>query len=144
MRASGLDWTIFQPSLIHGPSGDFSKMEEGWARGKSLPFFFMPYFGSGLLGMGKRYEIQPVFVGDVARAFAEALEDDKKIGEVFPMGGAEKMTWPAMHRIASEIIVGKNRPTLAIPAWYARAITHIVPGSAAAVHARSGVDEPAR
>jgi NADH dehydrogenase len=79
--------------------------------------------------MGQRYGVQPVFVEDVARAFAESLENEKTIGEVFPTGGAEKMTWPAMHRIASEIVTGKARPTLPIPAWYARMITKIVPAA---------------
>jgi NADH dehydrogenase len=129
VRDSGLDWTIFEPSLIHGPGGDFSKMQENWARGKSVPFLFMPYFGSGLFGTGRRYEIQPVFVDDVARAFVEALENDKTIGEVFPIGGAEKMTWPAMYRMASEVITGKAKPTLPIPAWYAKAIARIVPAA---------------
>jgi uncharacterized protein YbjT (DUF2867 family) len=122
VRASGLDWTIFEPSLIHGPGGEFTEMEVGWARGKSIPFFFMPYFGGG-------YKIQPVFVEDVARAFAESLENPKTIGELFPIGGPEQMTWPQMHRIASSVIVGHPRLALAAPAWYAKAITHVVPSA---------------
>ncbi len=51
VRDGGLDWTIFQPSLIHGPDGEFLKMLAGWARGKKPPFVFMPYFGGGLLGL---------------------------------------------------------------------------------------------
>jgi len=127
VRGSGLDWTIFQPSLIHGPGGDFSKMEEGWARGRSMPFFFMPYFANGLLGRAAPSKVQPVFVEDVAHAFVESLENPKTIGEIFPLGGPEQMTWPQMHRIASKVIVGHPRVTLAIPAWYAKAITHLVP-----------------
>jgi NADH dehydrogenase len=129
VRGSGLDWTIFQPSLIHGPGGDFSKMEAGWATGKSLPFFFMPYFGAGVLGMGRKSKIQPIFVEDVARAFAEALEDPGKVGEVFPMGGPEQMTWPRMHQIAAEVLNGKRRRVLPIPGWYAKAIARLVPAA---------------
>jgi uncharacterized protein YbjT (DUF2867 family) len=129
VRNSKLDWTIFQPSLIHGPGGDFSRMEESWARGKAVPFFFMPYFGNGLLGRANPAKVQPVFVEDVARAFVESLENPKTIGEVFPIGGPEQMTWPQMHRIASRVIVGHPRLTLAIPAWYAKAITFLVPAA---------------
>src|SRR5438874_4866187 len=34
LRQSGLDWTIFRPSLIHGPRGEFMRMAAKWARGK--------------------------------------------------------------------------------------------------------------
>ena len=34
VRASGLDWTIFRPSMIHGPGGEFMQMEATWARGQ--------------------------------------------------------------------------------------------------------------
>ena len=129
VRRSGLAWTIFQPSLIHGPGGDFSNMEESWARGKSIPFFFMPYFGSGLLGLAPPSKIQPVFVEDVARAFADSLDNTKAIGEIFPIAGPDQMTWPQMHRIAATIITGQVRPTFAVPAWYAKAIAHVVPAA---------------
>ena len=52
VRASGLDWTIIRPSMIHGPHGEFMKMEADWARHKQPPFLFMPYFGRGPLGLG--------------------------------------------------------------------------------------------
>jgi len=129
VRASGLDWTIIQPSLIYGPGGEFSEMESAWARGRAFPYFFMPYFGSGLLGLGAPRKVQPVFVEDAARAFADSLEDDRKIGQLFQLGGPEQMTWPQMHRIFALAITGKPRPTLALPAWYAKFITHIVPAS---------------
>src|SRR5437762_887669 len=53
VRASGLDWTIFRPSMIHGPKGEFIGMEAKWARHKAPPFLFMPYFGAGALGRGE-------------------------------------------------------------------------------------------
>ncbi len=127
VRASGLDWTIFQPSLIHGPGGDFSKMEEAWARGKIAPWLFMPYFGKGLLGMGHKYNVQPIFVDDVARAFVEALDNPKTSNGVFLMGGADQMTWPAMHHLASRIINGRDKPVVPIPAWWAKALSRVVP-----------------
>src|SRR5438105_965562 len=60
VRASGLDWTILRPSLIHGPSGEFMQMEAAWARRQKPPFLFMPYFGGKHAG-----KLQPVYVGDV-------------------------------------------------------------------------------
>jgi NADH dehydrogenase len=127
VRGSGLDWTILQPSLIHGPGGEFSQMEADWARGKKIPWLFMPYFGPGLLGRGTPFKIQPVFVEDVACAFVEALEKPQTSGQTYPIGGTDQITWPQMHQPVARILTGHNRLTFPIPAWYAKAITHVVP-----------------
>ncbi len=127
VRTSGLDWTIIQPSLIHGPKGEFMRTEVGWARGKALPYLFMPYFGRGPLGLGGAGELQPVFVEDVARAFVQSLNDPKTIGEVYPLGGPDRMTWPQMHRMVAKTLTGRTRPVLAIPGWYAKTLAAVVP-----------------
>jgi NADH dehydrogenase len=129
VRASSLEWTIFRPSFIHGPRGEFIQMEAKWARRKAPPFLFMPYFGAGALGRGGAGQLQPVYVGDVARAFVDALEKPDTVGEVYPLGGPEVITWPRMHHVVSEAIVGKRRRAVAIPAWYAKALTNVVPGA---------------
>ena len=33
-----------------------------------------------------------------------------------------------MHQLAAEIFTGKRKPVLGVPAWYASALTHVVPG----------------
>ncbi len=129
VKQSDLDWTIFRPSMIHGPGGDFMKMEAKWARKKAAPFLFMPYFGAGLLGRGRAGKLQPVYVRDVARAFVDALEKPHTIGMTYELAGSEQMTWPEMHRISAEAITGKRRWVMPLPAWYAKAITHVAPAS---------------
>jgi NADH dehydrogenase len=129
VRASGLDWTIIRPSMIHGPSGGIMEMEAKWARKQAPPFLFMPYFGAGPLGLGGAGRLQPVYVNDVARAFVEAIGNPLTIGKTYDLGGAEQMTWPEMHRASAQAIVGKNRLTMPIPAWYARMLAAIVPRS---------------
>jgi uncharacterized protein YbjT (DUF2867 family) len=129
VRNSGLDWTIFRPSLIHGPGGEFMRMEAKWARRRAAPFVFMPYFGAGLLGRGGAGRLQPVFVKDVARAFVDALENPKTIGEVYPIGGSEQLTWPELHRRSAEAITGNaKRKVMPVPAWYGTLLTHVAPG----------------
>jgi NADH dehydrogenase len=126
---SGLDWTTFRPSMIHGPGGEFMRMEARWARRTYPPFLFMPYFGAGALGRGGAGNLQPVFVNDVARAFADALDNPGTIGEIYPLAGAQVITWPELHRITARAILGKKRWVMPLPAWYARAVTHIVPAA---------------
>jgi nucleoside-diphosphate-sugar epimerase len=125
VQSSGLDWTIFRPSLIHGAGGEFINMEAKWARHRAPPFFFMPYFGAGPFGCGGAGLLQPVFVKDVARAMVDALEKPKTVGEIYLLGGQDRMTWPEMHKTVSKAIVGKARRTVAIPVWKAKLLSAI-------------------
>ncbi|HET6246370.1 MAG TPA: NAD(P)H-binding protein [Tepidisphaeraceae bacterium] len=128
LRESGLDWTIFRPSLIHGPGGEFLTMEAAWARGRKPPFVFMPYFGGGLLGRRRPALVQPVYVKDVARAFVRAIDRPQTIRQTYCIGGADQLSWPQMHHVASEIFAGKRKAALGVPGWYAALLTYIVPG----------------
>jgi NADH dehydrogenase len=65
----------------------------------------------------------------VARAFVDAIGNPKTSGKTYELGGSEQLTWPEMHRASAIAIVGKNRLTMAIPAWYAKTIAAILPGS---------------
>ncbi|HTL30781.1 MAG TPA: NAD(P)H-binding protein [Tepidisphaeraceae bacterium] len=127
VRASGLDWTIFRPSLIHGPGGEFMQMEAKWARFKAPPFLFMPYFGRGLFGFGGAGKLQPVFVNDVARAFVDALENRRTIGEVYPIAGPDVVTWPQLHTNVSHEVVHHKRWIMPMPVWVARILASILP-----------------
>jgi NADH dehydrogenase len=114
VQGSGLDWTIFQPSLIHGPDGEFTLMLRDFACGLAPPF--MPYFGSGL------NRVQPVYVEDVAECFVKAVSKDQTIGKVFPMGGPDQMTWRELYDTAAMVFRGGTKLKLGIPAWIARTI----------------------
>jgi len=114
VQASALDWTLIRPSLIHGPGGELMRMEAMWARKQAPPplFFapFMPYFAGKHTG-----RIQPIYVKDVARAFVDAIEKPATIGQIYPLGGPDKLTWPQFHQICAQAIVGKTRLTAALP-----------------------------
>jgi NADH dehydrogenase len=129
VRSSGLDWTIFRPSMIHGPGGELMQMEANWARRRKAPFLFMPYFGAGPAGRGGAGMLQPVYVKDVAKAFVDALEKPETAGEVYPLGGPDRMTWPELHRTVAEAVVGKKRRVMPVPAWYAKALARVMPGA---------------
>lgn len=125
VRHSGLDWTIFRPSLIHGPQGQFMRTAARWARRRSPPFLFMPYFGGGLFGQRGAGKLQPVYVEDVARAMVESLSNPRTIGQIYPLGGADQLTWPELHRTISRHVIGKPRLTLPMPVWKARLLAAI-------------------
>ena len=117
IRRSDLDWTILRPSLIHGPEGEFIRLARGWVSGHNPPWTFLPYFSraevvdaSVPLPSIRRVapSVQPVAVEDVARAVTESLERPESIGEVYPLVGAEALTWPQLLRHIRDHTPGAN------------------------------------
>jgi len=124
VRASGLDWTIFRPSLVIGPGGEFLQMARDWATGDAQPYLFMPYFEppralmneSAPAGVSEKPIVQPIMVDDVAAAFVRALDREDAVGEVYPLGGPTRYTWPEMLEAVRKTIPGKTRPVWGVPA----------------------------
>lgn len=89
VRGSGLDWTIFRPSLIHGPDGEFMQLMKTFMCGLLPPV--VPYFGDGTA------KLQPVSVKDVARCFVEALSRPATIGQAIDLGGPRRYSWKELY-----------------------------------------------
>lgn len=83
LAASNLDTTVFRPSVIFGPGDSFLSLFADLLRLAPV----VP-----LAGAGARF--QPVFVGDVARAFADALENRDTFGHRYDLCG------PGIHTLA--------------------------------------------
>lgn len=107
VRESELVWTIFRPSLIHGPDGEFVQMIAKMAAGEVAPFLFMPYFVRpkydtrvplGALSW-EAAEIQPISVLDVAWCFAEALERPETEFEIYNLVGPEPINWRDLYTL---------------------------------------------
>lgn len=83
VRASGLDWTIFRPSVVFGPGDDFVNMLGGQVR----VFPVVPVIGDGT------YTLQPVAVDDVASGIVDALKQPESINQTFCVSGPETMSY---------------------------------------------------
>jgi NADH dehydrogenase len=83
VRASGLTYTIFRPSVIYGPEDQSINLFARQLR--ACPIF--PVMGDGL------YQMQPVPVTNVAQAFALALELPKTENRVYEVGGPAPLTF---------------------------------------------------
>ncbi len=101
VRRSTLDWTIFRPSVIHGPDGEFMELMRTFACGLIPPV--RPYFGSG------ENRLQPVSVRDVAFCFVESLRRPETIGKAFDLGGPETYSWKELYDTCSRLIPGAKR-----------------------------------
>lgn len=103
------DAIIFRPSVVFGPEDDFFNRFAAMSRlSPALP----------LVGGGKTL-FQPVFVGDVAEAFAEAVDERAKAGTTYELGGPEVLSFRAlMELMLAEI--GRKRILAPLPEGLAR------------------------
>lgn len=108
VRASGLDWTLFRPSVIAGP-GD----------GLFCRFAQLLRFAPGLPLGGADARFQPVWIGDVAEAFVRALDDDATIGRSYDLVGPEVMTLGGIVKLTAKT-KGWTRFVLPLPAALGR------------------------
>jgi NADH dehydrogenase len=82
VRASGLDWTIFRPSIIYGRGDGLVTLLAGMVR--RLPV--VPVLGSG------RQQLQPVAVEEVAEGFARALAVTETVKQVYEVAGPDRVS----------------------------------------------------
>ena len=91
VRASGLDWTLFRPSVIAGPGdGLFCRFAQLLRFAPALP-----------IGRADA-QFQPVWVGDVVEAFVHAVEDPSTIGQAFDLVGPTRMTLAEIVKATAE------------------------------------------
>lgn len=83
VRGSGLDWTIFRPSIVFGPQDDFINKLAGYIRAYPA----VPVIGDG------RYRLQPIAADDVARCFVQALEMPATVGQAFELCGPDRLAY---------------------------------------------------
>lgn len=90
LKASGLEWTIFQPSVIFGPDdGFFCRFA---ALLKLSPFLPMAKASA---------RFAPVYVGDVVEAMRRALHDRRSIDQVYELYGSEVFTLGELVRMTA-------------------------------------------
>jgi uncharacterized protein YbjT (DUF2867 family) len=105
IRGSGIAYTIFRPSWIYGPGDRSLNRFLGFARW--LPF--VPQIGSG------RQLVAPVFVDDIGKLVADALETPAAENATLEVGGPETLTMDAVVREALRVS-HRRRPILHAPA----------------------------
>jgi NADH dehydrogenase len=87
LKDSGLDWTIFRPSIIFGPGAKDKPQFVAQLADVVKKAPIIPVVGDG------RSRFQPVHLDDVGDAFARAVSDPATIGQTYELAGAEVLTY---------------------------------------------------
>lgn len=102
VRESGLDFTIFRPSVIFGPDDSFLNLFACLAR--ALPVI-------ALASPNARF--QPVYVDDVAAAFVHALTDMTTFGQRYELCGPQRYTLRELVAYVCRV-TGLRRPVIGL------------------------------
>jgi uncharacterized protein YbjT (DUF2867 family) len=135
VRHSGLDWTIFRPTVIHGPDSEFVQMMDGLCSGQEPPWYFIPYFTRDVIDesvplgppRAEAAKVQPIAVEAVAWCFAEALEKDITIGEIYNLVGPDVLNWQELTTFFRDTLPGADHklPVGRIPGAHGVALAKI-------------------
>jgi NADH dehydrogenase len=85
--------TILRPSVVFGPEDQFTNRFAALARMSPA----LPLIGGGLT------KLQPVYVGDVATAVADAVDGKTRPGAVYELGGPEVLTMREIMEIILDV-----------------------------------------
>jgi NADH dehydrogenase len=92
--------TILRPSIVFGPEDQFTNRFAALAQMSPA----LPLIGGGAT------KLQPVYVGDVATAVADAVDGKTKAGATYELGGPEVLT---MREIIETILeIAERKPML--------------------------------
>jgi uncharacterized protein YbjT (DUF2867 family) len=111
VRESGLNYTIFRPSLIFGPGGEAVKMFADMVKKIVVP----------IIGDGK-YRFQPVNVSTVAQGFEQALALEKSHGKTLDVGGPDNVTFDEIMDTLARVL-GKTIVKIHLPVFPLRLAT---------------------
>jgi uncharacterized protein YbjT (DUF2867 family) len=101
--------TILRPSVIFGPEDQFTNRFAALARLSPV----LPLIGGGLT------KFQPVYVGDVATAVADAVDSKTKPGATYELGGPEVLSFREIIELILEI-TDRKRTLMSLPFPIAR------------------------
>jgi len=108
VKASGLDWTIFEPSVIFGVGdGLFSRFAALLKLAPVLPLACADA------------KFAPVFVGDVVEAFVRSLRDRRTFGEVYELYGPDVFSLKQIVQMTARQL-GLKRLVVSLPDFLGR------------------------
>ena len=105
VKASGIPYTIFRPSLVvGGDDGFISRLKDIIL----APSPVIPIPGAG------KAKFQPIYVGDWLECFLRMLDNPDALGKTYELGGPEHLTYKRMVEEVAKAM-GSVKPMIHIP-----------------------------
>ena len=105
VKGSSLDWTVFRPSLIFGQDDEFfSTVLKQLVKMPPI----IPQIGDG------KFLFKPIWLGDVAASFIQALEEEKSVGQSYELVGPVEYTFRDLLELERSALASK-KPIVAVP-----------------------------
>jgi uncharacterized protein YbjT (DUF2867 family) len=101
--------TVLRPSVVFGPEDQFTNRFAALAKVSPM----LPLIGGGLT------RLQPVYVGDVATAVADAVDGKTRPGATYELGGPEVLTMREIMQIILATIE-RQRMLVSLPFGFAK------------------------
>jgi uncharacterized protein YbjT (DUF2867 family) len=117
VKDSGLDWTIFRPSIVFGPGQQYQFITALADVVKKAPL--IPVVGSG----ASRF--QPIHHDDVADCFIRALADRAGVGQTYEIAGAEVVTYEQILDECARAL-GKRKRKVHVPVALLRPVVALL------------------
>jgi NADH dehydrogenase len=115
LKSSGLNYTIFRPSMLFGPGDkNFTVLADLIRKAPVIP----------VIGDGN-YKWQPVSVRNVAELFVLALENKKAENKTYEIRGPDVFTFNEVLDSIMDVI-GITKPKVHIPVGIARPIIYLL------------------
>ncbi len=106
---SGLDYSIFRPSIAYGVRDKFINKIASMVKYSPV----IPVLGDG------EYRLQPVYVEELAAVMAHASRLDRTNGKIYEVGGPEQLTYLEILDIIKRVL-GRKRLTAHVPISWAK------------------------
>ena len=109
VKASGLGWTIFRPSVVfsreYDPRPNFVSELGNIIRRSPV----IPVFGDG------KYRLQPIALEVLARAMVASLAMPESYGKTYEVGGPEKLRYRDILRTIADAQGLSKKPMISVP-----------------------------
>jgi uncharacterized protein YbjT (DUF2867 family) len=105
LGASGVPVTVLRAAIVVGAGGISWEMTRQLV--KNLPAMVVPKWAAT--------RTQPIALGDVIRYLAGVVGVEKTYGQVYEIGGSDRLTYVEMLQQAAEVINGRRVPIVTVP-----------------------------
>ncbi|HEX5086576.1 MAG TPA: NAD(P)H-binding protein [Nocardioides sp.] len=105
LGSSGVPVTVLRAAIVVGAGGISWEMTRQLV--KNLPAMVVPRWADT--------RTQPIAVDDVIRYLAGVIGVEKTYGQVYEIGGADRLTYVEMLQQAADVIAGRRVPIVTVP-----------------------------